>query len=334
MKYNNIREEELKNKVGEDWFSDFDTTNILGNIDFAVFPRQESLFGKIPLLRAEAKTGNYDVVKMFVQLVLTIGRARTFDKMLPPAFLGAFDFRKIAFLPYLAIQDIFYINDFNWNVAASNHESKEFQLIKERVEKTLKTSTYEFEFEKDEKELKRFIRNNVAKETEANKVKINKNNFIPIYLRWLEYVKPTIEADWENYRTRNILDGDFYLADLFVDDKDTHKIDDDTTIRDNLFVIYENQGYRIAKENIDWTFDAAIRIRDKNKYQQFWKMYKRPPLREFQDYIIERRDLLVPQDIRERKGAFFTPRKWVELSQKYLADVLGENWQDEYYVWD
>jgi len=48
----------------------------------------------------------------------------------------------------------------------------------------------------------------------------------------------------------------------------------------------------------------------------------------------KRRDLLVPQDIRERKGSFFTPRQWVELSQKYIADVLGENWQDEYYVWD
>ena len=29
-----------------------------------------------------------------------------------------------------------------------------------------------------------------------------------------------------------------------------------------------------------------------------------------------------------------TPKIWVDLSQKYLADVLGENWQDEYYVWD
>ncbi len=37
---------------------------------------------------------------------------------------------------------------------------------------------------------------------------------------------------------------------------------------------------------------------------------------------------------RERKGSFFTPKIWVDLSQKYLADVLGENWQDEYYVWD
>jgi hypothetical protein len=67
---------------------------------------------------------------------------------------------------------------------------------------------------------------------------------------------------------------------------------------------------------------------------QFWKQYKRPPQKEFQDYIIERRDLLVPQDIRERKGAFFTPRIWVELSQKYLTDYLGENWQEDYYIWD
>jgi hypothetical protein len=81
-------------------------------------------------------------------------------------------------------------------------------------------------------------------------------------------------------------------------------------------------------------FDATISIRNKEVYQQFWKRYKRPPLKEYQEYIIERRDLLVPQDIRERKGAFFTPRQWVELSQKYLTDYLGENWQDEYYIWD
>ena len=36
MKYQNIREEELKNKVGQDFFSDFDTTKIVGNIDFCV----------------------------------------------------------------------------------------------------------------------------------------------------------------------------------------------------------------------------------------------------------------------------------------------------------
>lgn len=334
MKYSNIREEELKNKVGADWFKSFDTTEIIGNIDFTVFPKQAGIFGRTPLLWAEAKTGNYDVPTMFVQLILTIGKARTFDKTLPPAFLGAFDFKKIAFIPYISVQDIFYLNDFNWNVTPSNHESKEFKLIKERIENTLEQNTYVYDYLQDEKELKYFISNNIAKATEVSKIKIDKNNFIPIYLRWLEIVKPIIDVNWDELKKANILDSDFYLADLFVDDRDTHQISDDSTIRENLFVIFQNQGYKIAKENIKQMFDATINIKLKDTYQQFWKRYKRPPIKEFQEYIIERRDLIVPQDIRERKGAFFTPRIWVELSQKYLAEYLGEDWQEEYYIWD
>ncbi len=334
MKYKSIREEELKNKVGAEWFKQFDTTEILGNIDFTVLSKQSGFFGRTPLLWAEAKTGNFDIPAMFVQLILTIGKARTFNKTLPPAFLGVFDFKKIAFVPYIGVQDIFYINDFNWNVAPSDHQSKEFKLIKERIEATLKEKSYVFNYQKNKKELIAFIKNNIAKATIKNRLKIDKNNFIPIYLRWLETVKPIIDVNWESVRKRNILDSDFYLADLFVDDKDTQEIHDDLTIRNNLFVVYQNEGYEIAKENLKRLFDAAIKIKNKETYKNFWKLYKRPPLKEYQDYIIKRRDLLVPQDIRERKGAYFTPRKWVELSQKYLADALGENWQDEYYIWD
>ncbi len=334
MKYKNIREEELKNKVGADWFKPFDTTEILGNIDFTVLPKQDSLLGRTPLLWAEAKTGNFDIATMFVQLILTIGKARTFDKTLPPTFLGAFDFKKIAFVDYINIQDIFFLNDFNWNVTPSNHDTKEFKLIKERIESVPKAKTYVFDYQKDEEQLKTFIKNNVAKATTKSKIKIDKNNFIPIYLRWVEIAKPIIDVNWDELKKNNILDSDFYLADLFVDDKGTENLDDDFTIRDSLFVVFQNQGYKIARENIKQMFDATINIRNKDTYQQFWKLYKRPPIKEFQDYIIERRDLLVPQDIRERKGAFFTPRKWVELSQKYLTDYLGEDWQDDYYIWD
>ena len=334
MKYKNIREEELKNKVAADWFFDFDTTEIIGNIDFTVYPKQQSLFGRNPLLWAEAKTGDYDIPAMFVQLILTIGKARTFDKTMPPPFLGAFDYKKIAFIDYINIQDIFYMNDFNWNVTPSNHSTKEFKLIKERIEDILNQKTYVFDFEKDAKELKFFIKNNIAKATTKSKIKIDKNNFIAIYLRWVEIVKPIIDTNWKKLKERNILDSDFYLADLFVDDQNTQNIEDDISLRDNLFVVFENEGYKIAKENLDGIYDAYIPIKDKKVYAQFWKIYKRPPIDAFQDYIIERRDLLVPQDIRERKGAFFTPRIWVELSQKYLTDTLGENWQDDYYIWD
>ena len=335
MKYADMREEEVKNKVAVDWFLGFDTTQIIGNIDFSVFPEKDNIFHSIPLLWAEAKKGDYDVVTMFVQLILTIGKARTYTRMLPPAFLGAFDAQKIAFVPYNSVESIFSINDFNWNVTPSDHESKEFAIIRKHIEADLQQNSYLFDFEKDAQELRFFISHNLANATDKAKQTINKSNFVSIYLRWLEVIKPIIDTDWEALKKNNILDCDFYLADLFVDDKGTPEIDDDIAIYDNLFVLFDNQGYKIPKKNLSNTlFDATISIKDKTTYQNFWKLYKRPPHSDYHDYIIERRELLVPQDIRERKGAFFTPRQWVALSQQYLADYLGENWQEEYYVWD
>nr|MCU0392143.1 hypothetical protein [Thermoflexibacter sp.] len=145
MKYGNIREEELKNKLAQDYFWLYDCTRIIGNLDFCVTPlphpylspkkREDDAIGQNSqsLLWAEAKKGSSEVYKSLVQLILTIGKARTFDKFLPPPFLGAFDAEKIAFVPYSDISEVFYLNDFNWNVAPSNHESKEFKLILERV---------------------------------------------------------------------------------------------------------------------------------------------------------------------------------------------------------
>lgn len=193
------------------------------------------------------------------------------------------------------------MNDFNWNVTPSNHSTKEFLIIKTRIEETLKTHSYIFDYEKDESQLKKFIAQNIAKSTTNAKIKINKNNFIPLYLRWLEHIKPNINVDWEALGQVNIFDNDFYLADLFVDDKNTQNIEDDASILDSLFVVYQNQGYTIKKENLKQMFDATITLKNKDVYQNFWKLYKRPPLKEYQDYIIERRDLLAPQDIRERK---------------------------------
>ena len=93
-----LLEEELKNKVAADWFAAYDTTRIIGKVDFCVaIPATElGLFEAENALWAEAKAGvRKDIHESFVQLILTIGRARTFDAERPPIFLGAFDAEKI-----------------------------------------------------------------------------------------------------------------------------------------------------------------------------------------------------------------------------------------------
>ncbi len=332
MKYQNIREEELKNKVAQDYFWLYDCTKIIGNLDFCVCMHrsQIGLFEQESLLWAEAKKGASDIYKSIVQLILTVGKARTFDKFLPPAFLGAFDAEKIAFIPYNEVQDVFYLNDFNWNVTPSNYDTKEFKLIHNKVKTIIDSKALLFNFLKDDLDLKKFIKQNfIAGKFGLTKTKIGKNNFISVFNKWLIEVKPSIIMNWEKAKIKSIIEADFYLADLISEDN--------VTLKEKLFVRLEKDIYELDRRlNEMGMFDIIYTKFNDNQvaHTQFWNKYERPPKEEYWDYIVERRDLLVPQDVRERKGSFFTPQIWVELSQKYLSDAFGDDWQDEYFVWD
>ena len=332
MKYRNIREEELKNKVAQDYFWLYDCSKIIGNVDFCVSMHKTSKEAteQESLLWAEAKKGSSDIYNSLTQLILTIGKARTFDKFLPPPMLGAFDGEKMAFVPYNEIHDVFYLNDFNWTVTPSNYSTKEFQLIYRKVKNIIDQNLLLFYFEKDDKELKKFIKSNfIVGHFGITKIKIDKNNFMVIYNKWLQEVKPSIAINWDVAKKSGIIDGDFYLADLLSSDNET--------LKEKLFVLLRHDHYELDRK-IDESGMFSRKQADftdgQKAHTRFWNKYDRPPKEEYWDYIVERRDLLVPQDIRERKGSFFTPQIWVELSQKYIAEVLGENWQDEYYVWD
>lgn len=338
-----LREGAIKNKVSADYFGSYDATQEIGNIDFCVAKitdksegRQLSLLEDATItqsfLWAEAKRGTrQNVYESFIQLILTIGKARTFEKYLPPVFLGAFDAEKIAFIKYDVVSEVFLQNDFDWKVTPSNHETKEFKQLYNLVKEELERKSQLFYYDKNDTELRKFIKSNfVLGRVGVSNVAVTKNNFVTVYFKWLQDVKPTIKIDWDKVKKFGIIDADFYLADLLSKDN--------TSIKDSLFVLLSRSKYEIVKESnnelgLQSTYDVSFND-GQSAHRRFWSIYDRPPRKEFWNYIVERRDLLVPQDVRERKGSFFTPQKWVELSQKYLEDVLGENWQDEYYIWD
>ena len=344
-----IAEEELKNKVASDYFTtkNFDSTQIIGKIDFCIAKKinkkdkylktqnnfNDKEFESEYYLWAEVKKGNkHDFIESFVQLILTIGKGRIYDKHLPPAFLGEFDAEQIAFLPYHKIMDVFSQNDFNWNVTPSNHNTKEFKQLYEMVKNTLEEESFIFKFGKDDKEIEDFIKNNFGKtgvENNLSKTQIDKNNFVNIYSKWLVSVKNSISVDWDMAKKNGIIDADFYLADLLSENN--------LTLIKKLFVILKTDHYELDRKIDDMgliTSKQSHFYDNQKAHKEFWKRYHRPPKKEYWDYIINRRDLLVPPDIRSRKGSFFTPQIWAEKSQGYLASVLGKRWQEEYHIWD
>ena len=330
-----ILEEELKNRVAADWFGAFDCSRILGKVDFcaAVAATDLPLCDAESVVWAEAKRGaDAPLDFALVQLILTIGKERTFDRHLPPKYLAAFNAARIAFIPYSEVVETFYQNDFNWNVAPSDHETREFGDLYQRVIRILESATLEFDFAKDESELRRFITANLPAggPRPSAAVQITKNNFTHIYQRWRETVMPTIlMPDWVAAKKNGIIDADFFLADIFSSDN--------AAVTDRLNVLLMNDHYRQTRgsDALGFQLFSEISFSDGQKaHRLFWNRYRRPPRKEYWNYIVNRRDLLVPQDVRERKGSFFTPQQWVSLSQDYLAAVLGENWQDDHYVWD
>jgi hypothetical protein len=69
-------------------------------------------------------------------------------------------------------------------------------------------------------------------------------------------------------------------------------------------------------------------------YHEFWTLYHKPPNAEYRDYLLARRDSLIPLDTRCFKGAFYTPLIVVEKAYDKLSETLGKGWQKKYIVWD
>ncbi|WP_415858861.1 hypothetical protein [Campylobacter molothri] len=233
----------------------------------------------------------------------------------------------MAFLPFIKIQEVFYQNDIDFSVTPSNHKSEQFLKLLKQLN-TILDEAQIFYYEKNDEELKAFIKENLTSEN-ISKFKIDKNNFVSIYYKWSKSVKDSISIDWDLAKKSGIIDADFYLADLLSKDN--------VSIVEKLFAVLKKDYYEFNEKKTELGSIIAEKtgFKDHQKaHKEFWAIYERPPREEFWDYIIKRRDLLVDQDIRERKGAFFTPRIWVDKACEYLSKTFGEDYEDEYYIWD
>ncbi|GAA9159418.1 hypothetical protein HpHA184_14990 [Helicobacter pylori] len=324
----NLNEETLKIQIKAEFFKDKKFLYSGDKIDFMLSYKHPNAI--LPILWGEAKRGNFDDLdKAFTQLLLTIGKHRFYTHHTPP-YLCAFDAFRMEFIAFDdAITSFFYESGINFSITPSNHNTEDFKRALDKFKAKCKSHKFVFDFKTQSQECKEFIENNLNSSHLLNKIPIDKNNFFTIYQKWFEAVKPTIDIDWEVAKTKGILDADYYLADLLSDG--------DKTIIEKLQTILSSSYYKLKRGvnelgKIDF---MEIGFTDgQQAHQEFWNIYERPPKVEFQAFILERRDLLVPSDVRERKGAFFTPRIWVEKSQEYLAKALGQDYQEDYIIWD
>ncbi|WP_181229328.1 hypothetical protein [Helicobacter pylori] len=329
--FSKLNEETLKIQIKDEFFKDKKFLYSGNKIDFMLSYKHSN--ATLPILWGEAKKGNFDDLdKAFTQLLLTMGKHRFYTHHTPP-YLCAFDAFRMEFIAFDdAITNFFYESDINFSITPSNHNTEGFKHALDKFKAKCKSHKFVFDFKTQSQECKEFIENNLNSSHLLNKIQIDKNNFFTIYQKWFEIVKPTIKIDWELAKAEGILDADYYLADLLSDG--------DKTIIEKLQTILRSSHYELkwgsnTLNKLGLEGITKVDFTDgQQAHQEFWNIYERPPKLEFQAFILERRDLLVPSDVRERKGAFFTPRIWVEKSQEYLAKALGQDYQEDYIIWD
>ncbi|GAA7993190.1 hypothetical protein HpCS18_14120 [Helicobacter pylori] len=331
LDFSSLNEETLKNKIKAEFFKDQKFLYIGDKIDFMLSYKHPNAI--LPILWGEAKRGNFDDLdKAFTQLLLTIGKHKFYNHHTPP-YLCAFNAFRMEFIAFDdAITSFFYESGINFSITPSNHNTEGFKHALNAFKDKCKSHKFVFNFKNQSQECKEFIENHLNSSHLLNKIQIDKNNFFTIYQKWFEAVKPTIKIDWDLAKAEGILDADYYLADLLSDG--------DKTIIEKLQTILRSSHYELKwgsntlnKLGLEGITKVDF-IDGQQAHKEFWNIYERPPKLEFQAFILERCDLLVPSDVRERKGAFFTPRIWVEKSQEYLAKALGQDYQEDYIIWD
>jgi len=281
----------------------------------------------------ESKRFDANIYAMLAQLLLTIHKHA--DKIDLPDYIGGFDNKKCALIEFDDLyQRMETYSDINWNQTPSSVDAKTIALVEQFVKelgaadskKALKTYNYDT----DEKQLKSALSN------PNRRTQITSSNFVAVYQKWLRELDGNIVSDkHKKIETENaflqkqgIILGDFYLADLMGDDTES------ALELHGLNIIRKNDVYTVSAKTTELGLVYKhFFIKDMNRHMSFWGKYKRPPKREYWNIILERRPLLTPQKVREEKGAYFTPDKWVEKSQEYMTRAFGDDYANM-YIWD
>lgn len=259
----------------------------------------------------EAKdTGKISTYAMFTQLMHYVQDALNKGEHVPP-FLAVIDTKKAAIMksedviPFLAKRTI------KWGKSASSYTQEALDAISAHIGThfvSFKIDTHEDEFISTVKE--------AIKSGDIIRTQITPDNLKQVFDKWVVMIGKEIKG---------VSEEDYAL--LFFAD----------IMHDGTLSTHDNLPAELLHKNNSPVFNLEGKIYElgnKEGYRQFWSIYHKPPKAEYRNYLLERRDSLIPIDERSFKGAYYTPLAVVDKAYDVLTETLGNNWQKDYIVWD
>ena len=247
---------------------------------------------------------------MFTQLLHYVQVALNKGESIPP-FLAVVDTEKSALMrsadviPFLAKKTV------RWGKSATKYTPEALTEISAHI------GTYfvSFKISQDEAEFIGTVKTAI-KTGDIIRTQITPDNLKQVFDKWVLMIGREIVG---------VNEADYAL--LFFAD----------IMNDGTVSTHDHLTARLLYDNGDPVFKLRGNIYElgnRDGYRQFWSIYHRPPKLEYRDYLLERRDSLIPLNERDFKGAYYTPLAVVDKAYDVLTSALGKNWQSHYIVWD
>jgi hypothetical protein len=259
----------------------------------------------------EAKdSAKHSTYAMFTQLMHYVQQALDKGEYIPP-FLCVIDTQKAAIMKSADVLPFLEKKTIKWGKSASSYTQEALDAISAYI------GTYfvSFKIETHEEEFISTIKNAI-KNGDIIRTQITPDNLKQVFDKWVMMIGREITG---------VAEEDYAL--LFFAD----------IMSDGTVATHDNLPAELLHKNNAPVFSLGGKIYErgnKEGYRRFWAIYHRPPKAEYRNYLLERRDSLIPLDERSFKGAYYTPLHVVDKAYDKLAETLGNNWQKEYIVWD
>jgi hypothetical protein len=258
----------------------------------------------------EAKDKRHALFFMFTQLLNYVHDARTKGEEIPP-FLAVIDNEKAAIMKTADVLPFLDKKTIKWGKSASKVTPEALAEVSAHIGAyfvKFNIATQEDEFISTVKE--------AIKSGEIIRTQITPDNLRQVFDKWCELIGSEIaNVDKDDYAL-------LFFADIMHDGK--------TKTHENLPAKLLHEG-----DSPVFSLNGKIyELGNQDGYHEFWTLYHKPPNAEYRDYLLARRDSLIPLDTRCFKGAFYTPLIVVEKAYNKLSETLGKGWQKKYIVWD
>ncbi|CAN5413617.1 hypothetical protein BH11BAC5_BH11BAC5_16950 [soil metagenome] len=259
----------------------------------------------------EAKdSGKSSTYAMFTQLMHYVQQALNKGDYVPP-FLAVIDTHKAAIMKSADVIPFLEKKTIQWGKNASGYTQEALDAVSAHI------GTYfvSFKIETHEDEFIATIKNAITS-GDIIRTQITPDNLKQVFDKWVVMIGREIKG---------VTEEDYAL--LFFAD----------IMSDGTISTHNDLPAELLHKNNTPVFSLGGRLYElgnREGYRQFWAIYHRPPKQEYRNYLLERRDSLIPLDERSFKGAFYTPLNVVDKAYDKLTETLGNNWQKEYIVWD